>query len=259
MENFMILSKFAHVIDPNNQDFIRLFWSLYDKLHIHNYFLSQLDNYFEIVKKEFNEWDRKGSLSNKNNIILLAYFESLLNNVYSIMENVAKITVPFFLPKYNLKRGFRKQRNWFKKNSNLPVCKEYSDYLIKNLDWYDKLNTIRSEPTHFLSGLITFDKDENGIYIPKYFNIIKSDRNKKVFKTDKINIDLDFAHELGNNISEFLEFYGKHFISTLDSNEQTKISTVLLNENTGEASIKQVSVKLKDLISGKVKLKGINR
>lgn len=253
MDYFWILTKFAHVINKKDVGYIRLYWSIGEKVSIHNYFLSQLNHYFRIVKEEINEWDRKGIKTTESHTKLLGYFEAILNNAYSIMETIAKITLPFF-SKNNVPRGFHKQLIWFEKKENRLIDEEYSNYLREFCGWYDELREVRSEPAHFLSGLIVFEKDKNGVYTPKYFNKIKSERDKKVFKGDSINLELEFAHKIGIEIRKFLEFYGKHFVSKLDPNEETKINIILTDKKTGKTSIKQFSAKLKDLISGKVKI-----
>ena len=253
MKSFEMLSMFSHKIKAKDKDYIRLFYSIKEKMGIHNYFLSQIDEYFKKVKQEMDQWDGKGVKSSRSHTILLAYFEALLNNDYSIMETIAKITLPFF-PKSSLPRTFHNQLEWFIREENKKFDLEYSDYLSKNMEWYHSLREIRTEPVHFLSGLIVFDKDENGLHIPKYSNIIKSERKRTGVKSDSINIGIDFAHKIGKDTKEFLEFYGGHFLSQINPDAKTTVLT--LNQGTGK--IKPIEVTLKDLLSEKIKMNEVD-
>lgn len=247
--------RFGHVIKKWDLKYQRILQSVDQKMLIHNYFLSQIDKYSKIVEEEMNQWDGKGIKSTENHIKLSAYFEALLNNAYSIMENIAMIIQPFFKGEKIPPNGFNAQLNWFDKHKN--VDKIYSDYLSKNLDWYSKLNEARSEPVHFQSGLIVFEKDENRLYKSKYFNDITSEREKTVFKENKINLELNFSRELQKNIDEFLEFCAKYFLSKINPEEEAIIYDLKVDKETGQVSITPKKLKLNDFLSGKIEFQEI--
>lgn len=252
-----MLKIYGRRLEGKDRDYHGYFVSVHYKIEIHNYFLEQLDKYIEIVKNEVNNLDNKDMLDLKNSIRMIGYFEAILSNAYSIMEDIAKITLPFF-PKNNLSHSFHDQIKWFINNPNADH--EYVEYLKSRMRWYYELQEIRTECIHFLSGSISFYYDPDKKWTPKYNIKMKSQRIRKMFRQEIISREMDFAHRIGRKMFEFLEFYGTHFLKKLDSESEVSLDTLEFDES-GIKIIghKKVKIKLREFLEGNIKLNEIRR
>jgi hypothetical protein len=116
------------------------------------HFLSEdVKSQYHKAIKEKEELERDGKSSGIESTLLLIKFETMLNSIYSLSDNLAFIGYVLH-PK--IKRSFNEQRNNIEKYRNLyPEYSEYLD-LFACTDWYDTLHTMRSESTHYLPGFI---------------------------------------------------------------------------------------------------------
>lgn len=252
-----MLKIYGRRVHPKDREYYRYFVSVHYKMDIHNYFLEQLDKYVEIVKREVNNLDGKDLLELNNSIRMIGYFEAILSNAYSIMEDIAKITLPFF-PKNNLPHSFHDQMEAFINNSGVDL--EYAAYLKSRMRWYYELQEIRTECIHFLSGSVSFYHGCDKKWTPKYNVRIKSQRTKRAFKQEMVSKEMDFAHHIGREMSKFLEFYGTHFLKKLDPENEVNLDTLEFDENrTKIIGHKRVKVKLKEFLEGKIKLNETKR
>jgi hypothetical protein len=154
------------------------------------------------VKEEMKE---KGFVDNLESMLLLIKFETLLNSIYSLCDNLAFVGQKLHP---GIKKMFNDQRNNIRKHRD--KYPEYSAYLdlIEGADWYDKLHTMRSESTHYLPGFVFHSLNGLGIL---YQNM---EHSKDQIEIENIH---DYVADLISKLNEFLEKYGeyhlKHFIN----------------------------------------------
>lgn len=236
------------------------FISIHYKMEFHNYFLSQLDNYTSVVNEQINNVGDKDIMVLDNHFRLIAYFEAILSNAYSIMEDIAKITLAFF-PKNNLGgQSFHDQLDWFLIIKNNKIDPEYTDYLQKNMKWYSELREMRAESTHFLSGTLSY-RNQDSKLVPVYNIKLTSARKRVAFESCEASKEINFAHDIGKKMSHFLEFFGKHFIKLFETNTEVSINILpkFDESKTKILGYEKTKVKLKEFLSGKIKLNEYKR
>lgn len=193
----------------------------------------QLPNWQE-EKKTVEEQGISGDIES---VRLALRYETYLNSIYSLCEILAKIVLIFY-PKENLPHGFSDQKKRFTKRlTDDPYAK-----ILTTIDWYDEVHAFRSEATHFLSGFITHDKDDN----PGYFNRALSKRDGIPQEASKDNL-VEHVTELNQKIDEFLEAFGELFFQSIDQNAKRTVFC-LRRMKTGQVFIKTIS--LSDVLQG---------
>lgn len=136
------------------------------------------ENIHKLNKEAIEEIERtreKGSGTNEKGLTLTVYFESFLNQIYNIMENVAKINFFMFDANKDPPHDFSGQMKQIKKG-NLTFHPEYDRLIKEEMDWYEEVHRIRSNTNHYLVGTNVFGRAENGEWIPQYMNFNISDR-----------------------------------------------------------------------------------
>ncbi len=129
--------------------------------------------------------------------------EAFFHISYSLLNVLAKLT-PELLdkPVKGLKsESFDKQRNWFMKEENRKADPEYSEYLEKNLGWYEDFHSHRTQLSHH-HPLLTYRS------VPELILFFDT-RERKGFMPDK-NVR-EFIDQKANGIVEFVSFYNDHF------------------------------------------------
>jgi len=196
--------------DARFREQFRYLFSIRSKLGIIDLFYKHVVDQIPRVEKRYEEVREKGYSNGKESLLLLGYYEAYLNGIYSFLENISKLTLPFF-PRKNLPHSFHDQKRRFIEVSDLD--QEYSTFL-KAMTWYDEIHSIRSESTHFLSGLITANQNT-----PGYWNEPLSKRKES---HSKINIE-DIKQHVGliqQNVVNFVDTYGKLFIKKIDQDKE---------------------------------------
>jgi hypothetical protein len=134
-----------------------------------------------------------------------------------------------------LPRGFDDQRSRFLKDYSVDSA--YSE-ILKETDWYDEVRTIRTEATHYLSGLIVL----SGEATLGYFNVPISTR-KKAPEVPISIIDIEgHVKEVYQNLLFFLSRFGSHFVRLID---QDSVS-VLICVSASDKVIGARSIMLKE-------------
>jgi len=178
---------------------------------------------YEEVQSQYNkallakeEMEKQGLGTGLESTLLLIKFETMLNSVYSLCDNLAFIGQRLHP---GLKRSFNDQRKSIQKyKKRHPEHSEYLD-IIGSAEWYEILHTMRSESTHYLPGFVFHSQTGLGIL---YQNMEHLDNSKEPDKKIEIENILDYSNTLLVEINKFLERYGKyHLTKFLTENNTT--------------------------------------
>ncbi len=194
--------------------------------------------------EEMEKIQEKGFGANEKGLTLTVYFESFLNQIYNIMENLAKINLFMFDSNKNPSPNFFDQMKDIKVG-NLKFHPSYDTLIKDNMEWYEEVHRIRSNANHYLVGINVFGLAEDGEWIPQYMNFNISDRfpNKNLKIERNILKDTDFFYgstiKILNQISEI-------YIERMDKD---KPCSVLL---FGKDGIEFRQISYNDFISGQI-------
>ena len=176
---------------------------------LHKEVLDQLQKCYVAYK----EYLQQGYGSYREFMILTAKYEAFLNSIYSLCENLSYVVHKLY-PSKNLPHFFHEQKNRFLKDGTID-----SDYsaTLKNTYWYDEVQCMRANSTHFLYGLIAlYGETQLG-----FVNIPLSERKSttnRILKDGKISIDNIEKHvkQLFNDFLTFLSLFGNHFVGIIN-------------------------------------------
>jgi len=224
---FLHFSKGDNHFNNNNFDFIV---SIQTKIKVVELCLREFLNHLPSYKKENEILKERGYVEGIQYYLLIIKYETYLNSIYNLLENLARI-VSFFYPKHSLPKHFNKQKKRFLNDRNIDPI--YSD-ILDSLDWYDEIRSMRTEFTHFLSGTVVSFKSD----IPGYLNKQKSERKHK---NEKIEIEDIISHskDIYKNLSIYLEILGKHLLSFID--KDIRVSEICGITTTGRMCVKMIS------------------
>jgi hypothetical protein len=150
--------------------------------------------------------EKNGFGSGLESTLLLIKFETMLNSVYSLCDNLAFIGQRLHP---GLKRSFNDQQKKVEKyKTRHPEYSEYLD-LIKSADWYEILHTMRSESTHYLPGFVFHSQNGLGILYQNMEHLDNSEESDKKIEIENIR---DYVVKLLEGINDFLEKYGKYHL-----------------------------------------------
>ncbi len=138
------------------------------------------------------EKNRKGEMtSNVSGISLALYFESFVNQIYNIFENIAKINLFLF-------DEFKNQPpQKFSAQLNKIIEKEFSfnpcfDQIMENMGtWYPGAMSIRHNVNHFMTGFSVYSRDngdEKEEWYVEYMNYDVIDRDNQNPKKILVNV-----------------------------------------------------------------------
>lgn len=176
LSQFMGESKRRGIVE-GELDFplLRYIISLQNRLRMLTILRNDIHNLNKEAKEEMKRTQEKGSGINEKGLILTIYYESFLNQIYNIMENLAKINLFMFDANPSVSPHFSNQMTAIKKG-NLNFYPDY-DKLIKNeMDWYKQVHQIRSNVNHYMVGLNVFGRADDEEWIPQYMNFAMIDR-----------------------------------------------------------------------------------
>lgn len=230
MEEKLWLKKMERVVTPNQSfiDFLNICIgdqrlknsfdfanSIKAKVNIVGVCLNELFYQLQPYEEEVKELKSKGYVEGNQHLILVVKYETFLNSIYGLMENIAQIVSKIYY-KESLPRMFHDQKDRLLKN---PTIDQAYSNLLEQVEWYDEVRLMRSEFTHFLTGIIV----SYGEDIPGYQNTPKSTRKDAL---DKIEIkDIrEHAQEIYNKLMEFLQGFGEHFLQII--NKDVRIAEV---------------------------------
>lgn len=170
--------------------------------------------YNEVLLKQIPNWIKEneaakhyGFTIGAQGVLLAIKYEVYLNSIYSLCENLSFLVKKFY-PNQTLKDHFNSQKNQFLNNKK-EVDEVYSKILEKTA-WYEEVHSIRSEATHYLTGLINPSDSNEPCYS------YKETYNRRNAAPEEINIKNVETHmiDLQRNLEEFLNYFSKHFRET---------------------------------------------
>lgn len=223
---------------PNSIETFELAFSVSGKLTKMDIALEDVSLQLPNLLEEKRICDEQGISGSIESIRLALRYETYLNSIYSLCETLGKIVRSLY-PKENLPFGFREQKKRFLSDLRGDA---YSS-VIGATDWYDEVNACRSEATHFLSGIITYDEDD----VPGYFNRAMSQRKGAPSETSKDNL-MQHVELLNREVQDFLEAFGGCFLARTDPASERTIFC-LRRISTGQTYTKNIS--LEDVLNGK--------
>jgi hypothetical protein len=127
----------------------------------------------EIVKQKEQPVGTVSSMPNQ--LLLINYFESLVDQIHKTMETIGIINLFLFpIDWENLTKEEWRHLNSFNYQRKLILLKKLTfgenyDNIMTTLDWFDELRDIRDNSNHTMSGLPVSDTDVNGRIVPMYY------------------------------------------------------------------------------------------
>ena len=237
-EEFNYLKYIESVSIEERVKFCSIYYKIHPKCRIQvlRLFESLKTNYFCIIESHTNiqnninkvienniELEEKGYTSTIPYNKLLCIVRHLFSDVYSFLSIYATIYSSLLSPKDKPMptRSFNKHKKMVLKNSNINEFINYSK-VLKELTWYEKFYTLRSEETHFLLGTISVDKKEDK-YSITYFSRTESPRQER---DEMIEIDdvLLFIAEILNGINKLFDHISIEILKSIDPNKRCHIS-----------------------------------
>lgn len=224
-------------IRVKNLDFplFRYTFSLGMRVDMLNILRSEIYSLNEDAKKEMKHVQETGSGTNRNSLILTFYYESLLNQIYYIMENLAKINLFMFDVELEPPESFSKQEHKIK-DDKMSFHPDYDRLIKEDMDWYAEVRQIRSSTTHYMSGLNIFGRADDGEFIPEYVDFNRSRRNGGDNRIVNRNILIDteyFYNSTIKIINQICEIY-------IGQMEKETMCTILF-ETTDGIEFKKIS------------------
>ena len=186
----------------------KYYWpmSMREKINSISVLSEEVKSQYEKALQEKKEIEKKGHGNSSESTLLLIRFETMLNAVYSLCDNLAFIGYKLHP---SIKRSFNEQ--WKKIRKSKAYHPEYSEYLeiIGSADWYEILHNMRSESIHYLNGFVFHSPTGLGIL---YQNMEHLDNTEESDKKIEIENILEYTNSLLVNINGFLEEYGKYHL-----------------------------------------------
>lgn len=237
--NFHLLLEFLEVADPPILDSFRWSMAIRDKIFKMNTAYEDVFRQIPVWYTDHEEMKKTGHGSTKEGVILALRYETFLNSIYSLCEGLAFLVKEIY-PEANLSPHFNKQKKAFL-SLKKSVDPAYAD-ILSSLDWYDEVNAIRGEATHFLSGFITISKNGE----PGYFNQPKGGRKGTPPEISKDSIE-KHMREVYYNLDNFLLRFGDHFIKKIDPDR--RVAKICLLDGKGYVGARERS--LNDIMNHK--------
>lgn len=205
LENFTLLLYFMKG-DSRIPDALRWGFSIKAKVRavriLYEEVLSQIPKCFDEIKAI----EKEGISDAIQCSILAIKYEVFLNSIYALCENLSNVV--WHLHGRRLPRRFREQKKRLLA-SNSPD----SNYakILEQTEWYNEVNAMRTEATHFLSGMIAIHSPtELG-----YYNLPKDQRQGTPEKIQIADVE-KHVKEIYQSVLAFLSEFGNHFIAVIN-------------------------------------------
>ncbi|WP_410510076.1 hypothetical protein RSJ42_08140 [Methanosarcina hadiensis] len=178
--------------------------SLLDKFNAASILRNEVLHQILMWKNEIEQVKERGFGSGIQRIILLVKYETFLNSIYSLCENISFLVKELY-PKASLPRGFNDQKT--KHLDRIKTLDSYYAEILATTDWYDEIHSMRTEATHYLSGFI-FISDSG---VPGYFNDKPYSMRGNTEIIDEEDIEKHVV-ETYNKVYSFVMQISKHFM-----------------------------------------------
>lgn len=143
----------------------------------------------EVLEEQKEVEKTNKSKTNEKNIELIIYYESFLNQIYNIMENISRINLFMFELNTSVTPKFTAQMKQIK-NEKLKFHPEYDKLIKEEMKWYSQVHSVRSNANHFLAGTNVFGRSGKGELILEYLNYNLSNRNDHSIDPFKIEYNI---------------------------------------------------------------------
>jgi hypothetical protein len=208
----------------------KYYWpmSIRDKINSIFVLSQEVNSQYEKALQAKNEMEEKGYGTSSESTLLLIRFETMLNAIYSLCDNLAFIGYKLHP---GIKRSFNEQ--WKKIRKSDTYHPEYADYLniLKRADWYEILHDMRSESTHYLNGFVYHSPTGLGIL---YKNMEHLDNTEESDKKIDIENILEYTNSLRAKLDGFLEEYGKYHLEHFIDEKHTIFHPCLIPNPDGK-------------------------
>ncbi|NPE28188.1 hypothetical protein HNV12_09500 [Methanococcoides sp. SA1] len=194
--------------------------------------------------EETQQVEIKGYGSHIKSTELNIYYEVFFNEIYSIMENVSRINLFMFENPGSIPPKFSKQIKKIK-SGDLSFSPEYDKLIREEMEWFNDVSRIRDNANHFLTGLVVFDRTDDGKPIPKYLNYNISERKKH--ESDDPKIEMNISNSVAiffENTIKFLDKISSIYIERMDKDVPCHITYF----KDGEVEIR--SITYNDYVAG---------
>jgi hypothetical protein len=209
----------------------KYYWpiSMREKINSLSVLSGEVKSQYEKAVQEKKEIEKKGHGNSFESTLLLIRFETMLNAVYSLCDNLAFVGYKLHP---GIKRSFNEQWKKIRKSRNYKP--EYSEYLeiIGSTDWYEILHNMRSESIHYLNGFVFHSPTGLGVL---YQHMEHLDNTEEADKKIEIENILEYTNSLLEKINGFLEDYGKYYLDHFidEKNETFHPCLIPAPENKG--------------------------
>lgn len=202
---------FIHYNDDKKRDIKRSYahnWaqSLLDKFNAVSILCNEVLNQIPMWRNEIDQVKERGFGNRIQQVILLVKYETFLNSIYSLCENISYLVKELYI-KESLPRGFNKQKK--KHLDRIKIFDSYYATLLAATDWYDEVHSMRTEATHYLSGIIFISSSGMPGYLNNKLYDERTEHSDNII--DKEDIEKHVA-ETYNKVYSFVMNISKHFI-----------------------------------------------
>ena len=186
------------------------------------------------------------SSTNEKSLELIIYYESFLNQIYNIMENISRINLFMFELNTSVKPKFTDQMKQIK-SEKLKFHPEYDKLIKEEMNWYLQVHRVRSNANHFLTGTNVFGRSGEGEPVLEYLNYNLSDRNDHSIDPFKIEYDiLSTVDSFYNATISTLNKIADIYLEKMDKDKKCHITFIV----DGYLEIRELSCN--DLIQGEL-------
>lgn len=192
--------------------------SINNRIFAMNYLYDELKRMIPHCEDALSSLRKNGFCDSGIFQVTVVKYEVFLSSIYSLCENISKIIFPIYSG-ISLPRNFSDLKERVIKKDIDPDLKS----LLIHTDWYNEVRSMRNESVHFLTGMITFGKnDEIG-----YWNYPKTERK---YKMDSISVKDIISHidHIHDEVFSFLNHFSKFYISKMDKSIQVTIPCITL-------------------------------
>ena len=202
---------------------LRYILSLEHRITCVNYSLERVKEAEALAAEEIKEITRWGIGTYDPSLILVYYYESLVDQIYKAMENVAKVNLFLYDSKQAPPHDFQRQMRSIA-NAKLGFSKSYDRIMKEDMDWYKDVLRIRENSNHYSIGMGVFKRDDNGKPILQYLNYEISRREANRGNDGKIESNiLDSAKELGARFNSCMGAIGSAWLEEVDPTKRCAI------------------------------------
>jgi hypothetical protein len=203
---------------------LRYAWSLEHRIKCVAYSFEGVERAEVLAAAEIEKTSKLGSGSYDPILILVYYYESLVDQIYKSMENVAKVNMFLYDSKQAPPHDFQEQRqNIAKGKLNFSIS--YDRIMKESMGWYGDVLRIRHNSNHYAIGTGAYKRDDDGKPILQYLNYEISERRANRGTTGRIeNNILDSAKGLWTRFNSCVNAIGSAWLEEVDPTIRCEIS-----------------------------------